>query len=546
MAPRYFGETNSWRKAVSQFVSLEEKYLKKEILANGEVGYKLNRPSIYTLVANISDEKHREMLTRRLNGDTFDEIGKTYGISRERVRQIVELEFSHMHNCEQDRYVKLFKLYDISCQDFCDIFEESSVVYNYLDFRFGKGTGNLNDFISDENIPIEARIRAENIVFKNYIKMPDGSRIECSRPNLVLWTIKEYAKDECSYDYFLEKYAQLLEELGLSKNSALTIKTQQRYENNIGGFNCVLWKTGRLLRYYDFDGQDFTELLTTLNLEQYHDVEYSTERFFLDNENLMKRYDIRDKNELHNLLRKIYESKEQDYIRFRRMPTVEFGNVDREQQVYKLLEQLAPISSDDFANFYNAEYGFDIQAIKANYLFGISKYLHDGLYQLDQELLPSRELSILKKSLKKDYYAIDDIKDIYISLFPNGKRENINTLVLKELGFRVYINYVIRNSYQSITDYFKKLVDCKELDISKVPERILLGNINELRMMKSSYHLIEYESKKFVGVKYLDPRGLTEEYLNNWCKRIAKSLEDGEIFTIRSLEKIINYLNLIM
>ena len=64
------------------------------------------------------DAKHREMLKRRLDGDTLDEIGRTYGVSRERIRQIVELEFSHMPPCRQDRYVKVFSTYDFKNEEF--------------------------------------------------------------------------------------------------------------------------------------------------------------------------------------------------------------------------------------------------------------------------------------------------------------------------------------------------------------------------------------------------------------------------------------------
>jgi DNA-directed RNA polymerase sigma subunit (sigma70/sigma32) len=35
-------------------------------------------------------EKDATMVARRLNGETLDAIGKTYGITRERVRQVLQ------------------------------------------------------------------------------------------------------------------------------------------------------------------------------------------------------------------------------------------------------------------------------------------------------------------------------------------------------------------------------------------------------------------------------------------------------------------------
>lgn len=536
-SPRALQGTCAWSRAINEFRHLGPAYVVVEKKADGTEVCRLARDSIFELIENIVDAKHREMLKRRLDGDTLDEIGRTYGVSRERIRQIVQLEFSHMPPCRQDRYVKVFSTYDFKNEEFCQVFQETPEVYNYLDFRYGRGELPLRDFLADDSISVEVRKRAEEIVYRNYVIMPDGVRIECIRPKVVIWALRHYAVEECTYEDFLEQYSKLLDELGLGTNEALVIKHSQRYENNISSFSCVLWKTGRLLRYYNYGAYDFTELLTSLNLEQYHDVEYSTERFFLDNTDLMARYDIRDKNELHNLLRKIYEAQGNTYIRFRRMPTVEFGQVDRDLQVYRMLEQLAPVSADDFASFYNAEYGFDIQAIKANYLFGISKYLHDGLYQLDQESLPPEQLAVLKRLLKADCYDIDEVRKIYLKAFPKGQAEDINTLVLRELGFKVYISYIIRNSYQSITDYFKKLTDCETIDITSVQEKILLGNIAELRNLRASYRLIQYAEKCYAGPRYLLPRGLTAEYIEGWINNVADSLEEGEVFTVASLRR---------
>lgn len=536
-SPRALQGTCAWSRAINEFRHLGKDLVTFESRSDGKIVCRLARDSVFDLIDNIADDKHRAMLKRRLKGETLDEIGKSFGVSRERIRQIVELEFSHMPSCKQDRYAKVFATYDFKAEDFCTVFDETPDVYNYLEFRYGRGELPLKKFLSEDSASLEVRKRAEAIVYKNYVTMPDGARIECIRPKVVYWALRNFAYEECGYDYFLEKYNALLKQIGQSENEALVIKQSQRYENNISSFECVLWKTGRLLRYYNNGAYDFSELLSTLNLEQYHDVEYSTERFFLDNLDLMKRYDIRDKNELHNLLRKIYEAKGNTYIRFRRMPTVEFGNVDREKQVYSMLEQLAPVSADDFASFYNAEYGFDIQAIKANYLFSISKYLHNGLYQLTQESLPNDRLTKLRSILVDDCYEIDEVRTIYLKNFPDGVADDINTLVLRELGFKVYISYVIRNCYQSITDYFKKLTDCETIDITSVQERILLGNIAELRNLRASFRLIQYDQKCYVGPKYLLPRGLSEEYIKGWLERVADSLEEGEVFTVASLRR---------
>jgi hypothetical protein len=51
-------------------------------------------------------------------------------------------------------------------------------------------------------------------------------------------------------------------------------------------------------------GRDFTELLEELELDVYEDVEFSAKKLIDCHPELMRKYDIRDQYELHNLLRK--------------------------------------------------------------------------------------------------------------------------------------------------------------------------------------------------------------------------------------------------
>ena len=63
----------------------------------------------------------------------------------------------------------------------------------------------------------------------------------------------------------------------------------------------IFWKIGRKFRYYDIEAHDYTELLETLDLNQYHNVKLSTLKFIREYPELMQQYDIRDEYELHNL-----------------------------------------------------------------------------------------------------------------------------------------------------------------------------------------------------------------------------------------------------
>ena len=141
-----------------------------------------------------------------------------------------------------------------------------------------------------------------------------------------------------------------LKENGIDNETALWIE-DRAYINQLSECNYVLWNQGKSFRYYDIAGQDYEDLFDTLDLEQYEDVELSTLKFINDYPKLMGRYDIHDEYEFHNLLKKIIP-KENTYIKFGRMPTMEFGNPNTDNQVLEMLLQYAPISVKDFAKMY--------------------------------------------------------------------------------------------------------------------------------------------------------------------------------------------------
>ena len=85
-------------------------------------------------------------------------------------------------------------------------------------------------------------------------------------------------------------------------------------KNHLGESRIALWKQNELIRYYDIDARDYSELLDTLNFESYENIEISTLKFMDDYPELMQKYDIRDQYELHNLLRKIVPENSYIYI----------------------------------------------------------------------------------------------------------------------------------------------------------------------------------------------------------------------------------------
>ena len=187
-----------------------------------------------------------------------------------------------------------------------------------------------------------------------------------------------------------------------------------------------------------------SELLTTLNLHQYDCVEYSTLKFFRLYPELMLFYDIRDEYELHNLLKKVCLEEDYPHVTFRRMPNIEFGQANRHEQVFHLLKILAPITKNDFSCEYENEYGVSSCTVLSNYMGDFNHYLNNGYYEIDSQPISVDIKEQLRMRLTGDFYLLSSIQEIYNDL-DSAPHQDLNSIVLRELGYKVYSKYIIKD-----------------------------------------------------------------------------------------------------
>ncbi|GKU77197.1 DNA-directed RNA polymerase subunit alpha C-terminal domain-containing protein [Paenibacillus sp. L3-i20] len=483
-------------------------------------------------------EKDRTLFEERMNGVTLEEIGQQYGVTRERVRQIVLKHMNNRPHLREDRYADVFRKYSFSKADFSLLFNEPLSTFNYLSLAYEPGTIALDMLVEDEFFPIEYRRGAEKVVYKNYLSI-GSDRVRRNRSDLVDYIIRNYCNDEVSFDEFSELYLMFLKDYGLERDERLFL-SDRTYENKLADSDYVLWKYGRRFRYYNIEAYDFNDLLQILDLEQYQDIEFSTLKFFVGYQEFMRNYDIRDEYELHNLLKKLYKRTNNINIKFKRMPNIEIGTANRDEQMLDILLQFAPVSNVDLAAAYEEAYGVHAETVLANHLKNFDEYYFDGMYKIDAKPLLSEQSSRMSECLGKDFYPISEVKRIYLREFTNADSHMINPYTLKLLGFRVYSTYAIRNKFQSASDYFRYLLLEKDIIDSRTFPRELVSTVaytSELYRLKSLYELVEYLPSEYINIRRLNSAGISAEKLQDYCDCIYKYIERGEYFTVKSLRK---------
>ena len=495
---------------------------------------------------NYLKESEAKIILSRISGKTLEEIGDTLNVTRERVRQIETKGFKklYLEKFKEDFFLDIFLKYEVNRESFFSVLKEEET-YNYLSLRYRDELNQvknfrkpLQDILEDEDIPIIIRRNFEKFIYKNYITF-DKERILFGRASFTDYLIKHFANDELSYNEFKEIYYMFLNDLGYDDDESLKI-LDRGYENRIRDNMNVLWKPGRKFRYYNILGYDFKELLETLNLNQYENEEYSTLKFFRMYPDLMEMYDIHDEYELHNLLKKICTEDKYPQIKFNRMPSIEFGESNREQQVKELLSLLSPISKQDFIKEYEDFYGVDSKTFAANYLFCIEKYSCNGVYDIKFEEYDNIIPTDINEILFEDLYTVQEVKEKLKKTFPNYKQDFLNPILLKKLGYKISGGYIIKNQYNSASNYFFQFLRKNEIiKLDNISSRIknLPMFVLQLYKLKEEYEIIEFLPNYFINFNKLKKLGITKECLKEYCLNVLDFIGEDKYFTLFSLKK---------
>ncbi len=519
------------------FSFLEKLQLENLIFYNRMNLFEKKRQTASEFAQTVKNERNKELLLRRLSGDTLEDIGTTYGLTRERVRQITTITLNKSATLIEDKYQELFETYLLDIDDFKVITREADEVYFYLLARYKRGSLPFDELRFDGNFPIIFQKAAESLAYRNYVFIK-GEYVLKRRPELIEYVLRTHGKSSITFEMFEKIYHELLVELNLSNNQTFTINSRGQ-ENQLANSSYTLCKYGKKYRYYAIEVNDYTALVEMLNISSYVDVEISTKRWFDTYPNLMEEYDIQDEYELHNLLKKLNLSVTFPTIKIKRMPNIEFGTADREKQVLDLLMIHAPIGNVELAELYEKEFGVLTSTVLANYFGHLDQYYHEGMYRIDFSELNPDILDSLRALLTDDLYFISSIRKIYSENFQDANQIYINPRTLKQLGFLVFDNYVINKKYSTAVEYFRFFLlgtDIVDLNILPKGTKTLISFYCELYKLRASYDIIEYEPSLYINIRRLAKMDITLDHITDYTKSVREFVVNP-YFTIHSLRQ---------
>lgn len=494
-------------------------------------------------------ERSRECIRKRLSGFTLEAIGQEYGIEKERVRQIVKKDVHKVRDFyiaqtgkeafDEDYFRYLYETYAFDKKDGARWLGIAPYVWNYLDLlNVKQGKAEFKAALEDLNLDMGMRLKIKTYLNRDKVYV-DGRWVEKKRAELEQIAVQKLCQEDVPFSRFVALYNAFLEQEEIAYDPELYYTDSVIYsrKNRLGDRRYLLWKQNKTIRYYDIDSRDYTELLDTLNLELYENIELSTAKFMRDYPEIMKKYDIRDQYELHNLLRKIVPEGSLHGFHCGKMPTVSFGTFDRNSAILDMIISNAPISQPGLCALIEEEYGYESGTIVANYLPPFSAYYHQGMYTVEQKVMSLENSRILKAALTDDFYYMDEIKRIYTRLIPGVDAEEINPYNLKTMGFIVLSRYVVQH-YPSLEAYCEDILTREEI-VDVTPYRKKLTYVQmfsqKLSELKRNLTVIEFEPNKLIQFKKLQSVGVTKETVKSFCSAVYDFVEDGAYFSIQSV-----------
>lgn len=507
-------------------------------------------PSVFDVLEECTIEpRYKEIFRQRLSGKTLEEIGNEQGFTRERVRQLSQKAIELLHRFlkntyglqyrDEDFYTYLYENYDTPKEMWCHYIGVPNKTLAYLSNVCTRGSKPIEEAMNDPAVNVSLKYRIRDYLNRNMLLI-DGILLEKRGGVIENYAMEKYCRDEMTYDDFIDRYNSLLQDNGIDFDEKLyyTDKIRRTRSNRLSDSMCCLWKQWERLRFYNIAERDYSELLETLNLAEFQNTEVSTLKFMNDYPDLMKKYDIRDQYELHNLLKKIVDPGTCQDIVFSRQPTIRFGQFDRNQAIREIIEIFSPISANELTAYLQAEYGYDAATSMANYLLPFMQYYHNGVFSVSFQQIPEARVQLLKDNLPDDFYFISEIKEIYRRIWPDANLDDINHRSLQMMGYTVLEKYILTR--HKTADRFFRDVLLKDDVFSITAIRKRFGSIQMYHQiwleLRRNMDILLFDKDQYLNIRRLEKLGITKTDLMDYCNQIFEQAPENSLFTVHSLK----------
>lgn len=493
----------------------------------------INYITLAQAISNLKKKEWQDVITKSFEGESFADIGKEKGVSREWVRQVFNKAMKQIPKVKEDMYSHFITKYDWDAKNFCEVFGVDRIVYGYLILKYQLGTEEIaelleNDVLSEKQKQILKK-NLKLITYKNET-IPD------SRMKLLELILKTENHILNSFQ-IIKIYNEAVEKkIANTRLEKIEEKDHRLVEAMLDRSNYAVASYNRSYRYYDFkllSDKDKEDLIDMLNVEN---GIYSAALFFENNAQLMLDLDIQNEYELHNILKRIVVK---ENITFGRMPDILIGEKDKVEFLIEEMNLLSPISVEEFSKILHNEFGHNEKTINAFLYNYLSEFITNNVLNTKVEELTEEELQEISIKLTRNIYSIKEVQKIIEECLHRDGNKYINNLNLNRIGYKVRQEYIFRNNISAIDEYLREEILKNDI-YEETQEFKSAGNsykwvLFDLLLKNEIYKIDEH---KYITKNGLIKRGINLEIMEKKLNKIKMIFKQGEFFNIYLLKKL--------
>jgi len=476
------------------------------------------------------EKRTQEILQFRLSGLTLKDIGEKFGLTKERIRQIIEREYNKLPFVNEDKYQSYYEDYDFSEEEFCKTFLEPKQTYYYLFDKYDKGSKDFYEIENDYLLPKEMVIRIKELKNEIYV---NGEFIVGNRDGVLKYVLKN-AKTNIRVDDLFEKFNEALNS-DFARYNILGFDSVHNLEALLERKAWSISGSNKMFRYYEPKLIDKTDIENLKEILLSTQGFYSTLYFYENNIDLMEQLDIRNEQELHNFLRNYIHD---EHIEYLRMPNILLNCDNKDDFILSMIYENSPINLLDFCKLLRDEYGHREDTMASYLSLEFGKYITNREISVSIRELSYEESETIMKSLDKSIYPVFEFEEILNSLNIKDGKNLLNNLNLNKLGYKIVGPYVVKKSFARMEDAIYKSIERGELD-----KTFLKTNSTSYcyiwNLIKSK-KVLELNNQ-YVTFDILYKLGITEEAINDFESKVkATFIYENEFFTAKIIRNRID------
>ncbi|WP_426273701.1 sigma factor-like helix-turn-helix DNA-binding protein [Exiguobacterium sp. R-17] len=485
-------------------------------------------------------EVHRTILGQRLSGMTLQEVGRTHGITRERVRQIVQkaltgIPLTHVIEARRVRY--LYENYDLDAEFFESVLLESRQIFHYLFEKREKGTVEKRLVYPLLRLDERKRMLLREGLYENL----EGQAAPLTKSGLVE---KYYALEGREMEHVSihhRRYLSFIEEILRDREGDLEAFriSERAFEGLSDRIEGCIQSAGHHVRYLDIkpilEEREAIETFFVLDPGIYN------ARLVYDaHSDYFRMLDIRTYHELHNILK---DNLKIETIQMRRMPEFSVMVTDKLEWLISLIDEMGPIPLETFLLRVEEVYGLSISSTRSLIQMELSDYI-TAKNELANDIpeLSEMEEEFIRSVLVRDVYTAQELIERYAIKITDFQHRYLNKRNLSLVGYDLRRGFVLRKGIDSGEGYFRRLLLSEDyFRWDRSPLQNTPSFWKTLLDLQESLDLFRIEEDVYMNISVLERAGIAKEMVAEFREEVGNHFSDGRYYTMKNIHEEIEH-----